>query len=169
MIRYSQHMACDSCGRSYEPLNPHHFSFNSPLGWCPTCEGLGFQQGASPALLIRDPNFSLRQGALAEWPNLATNPAFLRFAEALARHGGFSLDTPFDKLEPLQQRLVLQGSGDAWIPLGKERRRQSQVSVQRLVSRHRRGLPCQCGLSSAPGTSRDRSALHDLQRFAVTG
>jgi len=43
--RYSQHFACDNCGRSFEPLNPHHFSFNSPLGWCPTCEGLGVQLG----------------------------------------------------------------------------------------------------------------------------
>ncbi len=52
--RYSQHLACDHCGRSFEPLNPHHFSFNSPLGWCPTCEGLGVQHGANAALLIRD-------------------------------------------------------------------------------------------------------------------
>ncbi len=44
--RFSQHFACDNCGRSFEPLNPHHFSFNSPLGWCPACEGLGVQQGA---------------------------------------------------------------------------------------------------------------------------
>ena len=46
--RYSQHFACDRCGRSFEPLTPHHFSFNSPLGWCPTCEGLGMQHGAQP-------------------------------------------------------------------------------------------------------------------------
>src|SRR5205085_2927922 len=84
--RYSQHMACDRCGRSFEPLNPHHFSFNSPLGWCPTCEGLGLQSGANPALLIRHPQLSLRQGALAAWPKLDDNLEFLRFAEALARH-----------------------------------------------------------------------------------
>src|SRR5262249_11742776 len=47
--RYSQHFACDQCGRSFEPLNPHHFSFNSPLGWCPACEGLGVQMGANAA------------------------------------------------------------------------------------------------------------------------
>ena len=47
--RFSQHLACDHCGRSFEPLNPHHFSFNSPLGWCPTCEGLGVQHGANAA------------------------------------------------------------------------------------------------------------------------
>ena len=46
---HSQHFACDHCGRSFERLTPHNFSFNSPLGWCPTCEGLGIQAGANPA------------------------------------------------------------------------------------------------------------------------
>jgi excinuclease ABC subunit A len=115
--RYSQHFACDRCGRSFEPLNPHHFSFNSPLGWCPACEGLGVQQGASPALLIRDANLSLRDGALAAWPDLNDCPSFLRFAKALARHTGFSLDTPFARLEPAQQRAILQGTGEVWIEL----------------------------------------------------
>ena len=115
--RYSQHYACDNCGRSFEPLNPHHFSFNSPLGWCPACEGLGVQQGANAALLIRDVTRSLRDGALAAWPDLATNRSFLRFAEALARHLGISLDTPLEQLEPGQQRAILHGTGDAWIEL----------------------------------------------------
>src|SRR5205085_6706019 len=64
--RYSQHRSCDGCGRSFEELSPHHFSFNSPLGWCPVCEGLGTQQGANPAALIPDGRRSLRQGAVAE-------------------------------------------------------------------------------------------------------
>jgi excinuclease ABC subunit A len=115
--RYSLHFACDRCGRSFEPLNPHNFSFNSPLGWCPTCEGLGVQRGARADLLIRDPQCSLRDGALAAWPNLSENPPFLRFAEALGRHLGLSLDTPFEKLKPAQQRAILHGTGEAWIPL----------------------------------------------------
>ncbi|HMO35824.1 MAG TPA: excinuclease ABC subunit A, partial [Gemmatales bacterium] len=53
--RYSQHLACTKCNRSFEPLAPHHFSFNSPLGWCPTCEGLGVRQGTSHTSLFRDP------------------------------------------------------------------------------------------------------------------
>jgi excinuclease ABC subunit A len=113
--KFSQHFVCDRCGRSFEPLNPHHFSFNSPLGWCPACEGLGVQQGASTALLIRDPRRSLRDGALAAWPDLKDNPTFLAFAEALAGHGGFSLDTPLERLTPVQQQLLLHGTGDTWI------------------------------------------------------
>jgi excinuclease ABC subunit A len=114
---YSQHFACDRCGRSFEPLNPHHFSFNSPLGWCPTCEGLGVQLGAGVEFLVRDPKFSLRAGALAAWPDLSEDSNFLRFAEAIARHVGFSLDTPFEQLKPTQQRAILHGTGDDWIPL----------------------------------------------------
>jgi excinuclease ABC subunit A len=113
--KFSQHFACDHCGRSFEPLNPHHFSFNSPLGWCPACEGLGVQQGASTALLIRDPRRSLHDGAIAAWPDLKENTSFLRFAGAIARHGDFSLDTPFEELTPVQQQLLLHGTGDAWL------------------------------------------------------
>jgi excinuclease ABC subunit A len=115
--RFSLHFACDRCGRSFEPLNPHHFSFNSPLGWCPRCEGLGVQQGAPPALLLRDGRRSLRDGAVAAWPDLSEGGSFLRFAEALARHAGFSLDAPYEQLTPGQQHAVLHGTGDAWIPL----------------------------------------------------
>ena len=60
--RYSQHRSCDRCGRSFEELSPHHFSFNSPLGWCQVCEGLGTQHGANPAVLVPDPRRSLRGG-----------------------------------------------------------------------------------------------------------
>ena len=65
---YSQHLACERCGRSFEPLSPHHFSFNSPLGWCPACEGLGVQTGTNPAALVRDPKLTLAEGAVELWP-----------------------------------------------------------------------------------------------------
>jgi excinuclease ABC subunit A len=129
--RFSQHYACDRCGRSFEPLNPHHFSFNSPLGWCPVCEGMGVQKGANPTLLVRDPSLSLRQGALAAWPEMGRGGEgergrkgegrgahpFLPFAEAIAKHGGFTLDTPFEKLDSAQQRVLFHGTGDAWLSL----------------------------------------------------
>jgi excinuclease ABC subunit A len=117
--RFSQLLACDNCGRSYEALNPHHFSFNSPLGWCPSCEGLGVQHGANTALLIRDPNLTLRAGAIAAWPVLDGSNRFLAFAEAIARHGGFALDASFAELSPQQQRVVLHGTGDEWLPIAK--------------------------------------------------
>jgi excinuclease ABC subunit A len=115
--KFSQHFACDKCGRSFEPLNPHHFSFNSPLGWCPSCEGLGTQKGANPALFIRDPALSLREGALTVWPKLTKDQPFTRFAEALAEHVGFSLDVPYGELSSSHQRKILRGTDDDWIPL----------------------------------------------------
>src|SRR5262249_14217226 len=83
----------------------------------PTCEGLGVQHGANSALLIRDVTRLLRDGALSAWPDLNTNKSFLRFAEALARHLGFSLDRPVDQLDAIQQRALLHGTGEAWIHL----------------------------------------------------
>ena len=143
--RFSQHFACDRCGRSFEPLNPHHFSFNSPLGWCPTCEGLGFQRGANPSVLIRDPRRSLRDGAIAAWPSLTDDNPFRRFAEALARHGGFSLDTPLERLEPAQQRLLLHGSGDAWIALepdpAPQRKRRTKAAQAKSNFQYKGLLP----------------------------
>ena len=118
--RYSQHRVCDGCGRSFEELSPHHFSFNSPLGWCPVCEGLGTQHGANPAVLIPDGRKSLRGGAVAVWPDFAENPLFARMIEALAEAQGIDLDTPFDELEGRHRRAILHGTGETWfaVPAG---------------------------------------------------
>jgi excinuclease ABC subunit A len=115
--KFSQHLACERCNLSFEPLNPHHYSFNSPLGWCPTCEGLGFQRGANANLLIRDAALTIREGAVAGWPPLEPGSAWLPFAEAIAKHVGFDLDTPYELLEPGHQRAILHGTGEAWLTL----------------------------------------------------
>ncbi|AGA30844.1 excinuclease ABC subunit UvrA [Singulisphaera acidiphila] len=112
--RYSQHRSCDGCGRSFEELSPHHFSFNSSLGWCPVCEGLGIQHGANPAVLIPDGRRSLRQGAVAVWPDFGVNPLFGRMIAALTETLGIDLDVPFDDLEGRHRRTILHGAGDAW-------------------------------------------------------
>jgi excinuclease ABC subunit A len=121
--RYSQHRSCDSCGRSFEELSPHHFSFNSPIGWCPVCEGLGTQQGADPAALIPDGRKGLRAGAVVAWPDFATNPGFARMIEAMAGTLGMDLDTPFDDLEGRHRRTILHGAGPTWfaVPASKDR------------------------------------------------
>ena len=128
--KFSQHLACEHCNLSFEPLNPHHYSFNSPLGWCPTCEGLGFQRGANANLLLGDTKLSLRRGAVTAWPSLEFGSSWLPFAEALAKHVGFSLDTPFAKLDPAHQRAVLHGTGDAWIALDPSGVRKPRAAVK---------------------------------------
>ncbi len=112
--RYSQHRSCDGCGRSFEELSPHHFSFNSPLGWCPVCEGLGVQHGANPAVLVPDGSKSLNRGAVAVWPKFDENPAFARMIAAMAEAQGIDLDTPFDDLEGRHRRAILHGTGETW-------------------------------------------------------
>jgi excinuclease ABC subunit A len=112
--KYSQHRVCDKCSRSFDELEPHHFSFNSPLGWCPVCQGLGVQHGANPAVLVPDGRLSLRQGAVAVWPDLDATPDFTRLIEAIARAEGFDLDTPFDDLDGRARRIILHGAGDTW-------------------------------------------------------
>ncbi len=94
---HSQHFACGKCGRSFEPLSPHNFSFNSPLGWCPACEGLGMQTGTNPAALLRDPKLSLAEGAVALWPG-ASNRLFGRMLESLAHATGIPIEFPTSSL-----------------------------------------------------------------------
>ena len=119
---HSQHFACDKCGRSFEPLTPHSFSFNSPLGWCPECEGLGTQLGANPTVLVRDPKLSLAEGAIALWPGLS-HSLFKPMLAALAAHTGLRTEVPFDQLSTRERRLVMQGAGDDWIDIPESRRR----------------------------------------------
>ena len=117
---YSQHLACGQCGTSYEPLNPHHYSFNGPLGWCNTCEGLGIQRGANVNLLIRDGSLTVKGGAIGAWPELSAESPWLPFAEAIAAHVGFSLDTPYDDLAPGHKKAILHGTGETWMSLNSD-------------------------------------------------
>jgi excinuclease ABC subunit A len=116
--RFSQHRVCDSCGRSFDELAPHHFSFNSALGWCPICQGLGIQQGANPAVLVPDGRLSIRQGAVAVWPDLRNDSLFTRMIEAIARIERFDLDIPFDDLDGRTRRIILHGAGETWYHVG---------------------------------------------------
>ena len=117
---HSQHFACDRCGRSFEPLSPHHFSFNSSLGWCPSCEGLGVQTGANPAALLRDPKLTLAQGAVVLWPDVGSR-LFLPMIEALGRGLSVPIDVPFEQLGARHRRLIMHGAGERWfdVPVGR--------------------------------------------------
>jgi excinuclease ABC subunit A len=117
---HSQHLACQRCGRSFQVLSPHNFSFNSPLGWCPSCEGLGAQTGANSAALIPDPKRTLADQAVSLWPDIRQVLASAML-NALAAQTGLPLDVPFEQLSPRQRRTVLYGTGETWfdVPRGK--------------------------------------------------
>jgi excinuclease ABC subunit A len=110
---HSQHLACEDCGRSFEPLTPHSFSFNSHLGWCEDCEGLGMQTGANPAALLQDSSATLADGALLLWPNLDSNISRLML-ESLSARTGIPLDKPYDTLPARQRRQIMHGTGERW-------------------------------------------------------
>jgi excinuclease ABC subunit A len=110
---HSQHLSCEKCGRSFERLTPHHFSANSPLGWCPNCEGLGVQQGANPAMFLNDPKLTLTEGAIKLFPNV-NNVIGAAMLRAFAKQTGIPLNVPFDQLDARHRRLIFHGTGETW-------------------------------------------------------
>jgi excinuclease ABC subunit A len=101
---FSLQLACNRCGISFQPLTPHHFSFNSAVGWCPTCHGLGVQSGTDPSTFI-DSERSLAQGGLNLWPDLEV-PLSRAMLQALERNSGLDIHRPIHQW-PNQQLLVL--------------------------------------------------------------
>ena len=112
--RFSLLYACSTCGTSFEELSPHHFSFNSPLGWCPSCEGLGTQQGTDLSALISHPHRSIAEGAITALPDPTHQTVFQQMMTSMAYELGIPLDEPFNQLETIHQRAILHGTGERW-------------------------------------------------------
>ena len=115
VVRHSQLLACHHCGQSLEPLTPHAFSFNTPLGWCSSCEGLGTQTGTDPNLLV-DFGRSLLDGGLRQFPSGFSGIAF-EMLTALARALGMPVNVPLEKLSGAHRRALFHGTGDRWYRL----------------------------------------------------
>lgn len=108
---YSEHFACVHCGISYDEPSPRMFSFNSPYGACPTCNGLGSIMKVDPDLVVPDRTRSLNQGAIVPWGE-AREGWYFRMFHTVAKAYHFSMDTPFQILTPEQQEVVLYGTGN---------------------------------------------------------
>ncbi len=108
---FSQSAACTACGSSYEELQPRLFSFNSPYGACPGCDGLGTSLEVDPRLVIPDPALSIADGAIAAWGGIdnAWHGGQMR---ALVKHLKFDAKTPWKKLPKKVQEAFLHGLGD---------------------------------------------------------
>jgi excinuclease ABC subunit A len=109
-LLFSEKLACIDCGISYPEMAPRMFSFNSPYGACPECDGLGIKRELDPDLLVPDKTKPLREGAIAPWEGSSSTYLY-QMLESLASHYRFSLDTPFQDLSEKVQQVILYGSG----------------------------------------------------------
>jgi len=115
---YSEHFACVHCNISYEDLAPRMFSFNSPYGACPTCDGLGTITKIDPKLIIENENLSIRDGALLPLGERQRHEGWnYELLKSVAQETNFSLSTPWNKLSKEQQDVVLYGSGSKKVKL----------------------------------------------------
>jgi excinuclease ABC subunit A len=115
---YSEHFACVHCNISYEDLAPRMFSFNSPYGACPTCDGLGTITKIDPKLIIENENLSIRDGALIPLGERQRQEGWnYELLKSVAKEMNFSLSTPWNKLTEDQQEVVLYGSGSKKVKL----------------------------------------------------
>ncbi|MBL8775465.1 MAG: excinuclease ABC subunit UvrA [Acidimicrobiales bacterium] len=109
-LTFSQHLACPTCGASYDELAPRNFSFNSPYGACPRCDGLGTRFEVDPELVVPNPALSVDEGALAPWAR-GHNQYFKRLVESVAAEHAIPTDVPFADLNDAQRQLLLFGAG----------------------------------------------------------
>jgi excinuclease ABC subunit A len=109
---FSELNACPVCGLSFGDLAPQSFSFNSPLGSCPDCQGLGTRAEMDPELIIPDPSLTIREGAIDPWATgMERGEGWtFEFVEHLSRSLGIDLDTPWSKLPKAQREVVLNGN-----------------------------------------------------------
>ena len=110
ILQFSQHLACTHCGISLDDLAPRNFSFNSPYGACPSCNGLGTKFEVDPELVVPNPDLSLSHGAIGPWSGARTE-YFARVVRAVADAYGFSMDKPWSKLTKAQHKTLLYGAG----------------------------------------------------------
>ena len=108
-IAFSANRAC--CGKSYPELSPQSFSFNSPLGMCPACNGLGTRAEVDPDLVIADKSLSIRKGAIVPWASAMARADgwVFRIAAAAAKACKVSLDTPWKDIPKDKQKKLLYG------------------------------------------------------------
>ncbi len=107
---FSAKFACPHCGYSLSELEPRLFSFNNPVGACPTCDGLGVKQFFDPVKVVAHPHLSLAGGAVRGWDR--RNVYYFQLISSLADHYSFDIDTPFEELPEKVAKVILHGSGE---------------------------------------------------------
>ena len=121
---YSEDNACPKCGIGFPELSPQAFSFNSPLGMCVACNGLGERLAADPDLVVPDPSKSILDGAVAVWGDaIAKDQGWTaNIVRSIAKAFKIDLDKPWNKLTDKQREVLLHGTGDKRVTVAWEGR-----------------------------------------------
>ena len=110
---FSSKFSCPICGYSIAELEPRLFSFNNPVGACPSCDGLGVKTFFDPSLIVVDPNLSVAGGAVRGWDR--RHMYYFQLLTGVAKHYKIDLEKPFNKLGKKIQDILMFGSGDELI------------------------------------------------------
>jgi excinuclease ABC subunit A len=133
-IVFSEKFACPVSGFTIAEIEPRLFSFNAPQGACPACDGLGEKLYFDPELIVPNESLSIKQGAVVPWAKSnPPSPYYMQVLGSVARHFGFSLDTPWKDLPPMIPAIILNGSGGEVIRLTFQDGRKS-YDVQKVFN-----------------------------------
>ena len=190
---FNARFACPACGYSIAELEPRLFSFNSPVGACTTCDGIGTMEFFDPERVVAFPTLSLASGAIKGWDR--RNGYYFALIESLAKHYKFNVEAPFEDLPEAVRHVILHGSGeeeikfsytfDSGVSAGKKvnkkhpfegilpnmsrryRETDSQV-VREELSRYRSHQPCtSCGGTRLRREARSVKLGEGTQRRAI--
>jgi excinuclease ABC subunit A len=194
-ILFNEKATCTACGTSYPEFTPASFSFNSPQGACPACDGLGATTEFDRELIVPNPELSLRDGAVALWAN-RNSVQFMEFLEGLTRHFRADIHTPFKDLPARLQDVIFFGSGEekitfhfddnnrrvpyrktyeGLIPLLQRRFRETESSQSREEIRHYMNFrPCSVcnGTKLKPESLSVRiggASIHAVSALSISG
>lgn len=106
---FSEHLACVKCNVSFDQLEPRSFSFNSPFGACPECDGLGVRLEVDVELLVPNEDLSIKRGAISPFSSINVSEYWARLLEAVSEDLGFDLDTPWRQLPAVAKKALLYG------------------------------------------------------------
>ena len=130
-IRFSEHPVCIHCGVGLPEISPSSFSFNSPHGACPKCNGMGAASELDPELIVPNPDLNLREGAVKVWEN-RSSVQFMEFLEALTAHYGVDIYTPYRELPDAFRQVLMYGSSEEEIPFFFQRKNRRVVYRKRF-------------------------------------
>jgi excinuclease ABC subunit A len=108
-ILFSEHYACPYCGFTVGEIEPRLFSFNTPFGACPDCDGLSIKLEVDEDLVVPDRSKTLREGAISPWNPISSN-YYPQMLEQACEQFGIDFDTPYEKLEEEQKAILMTGS-----------------------------------------------------------